>query len=218
MFAQDDLSDGVAELTSETKTKRWELHSGLTFSHFEQQVKKEIGGVKGTLLVDETNFSTLISGGYRILDFLSAGLYIRYDVGKRFNGTFKSFDSQNKAVIEPRLGGSYSEFWSGPYLKLHYKGLFVSGGYGLIGLRTDDARTDLPSSSGATSGSFSTHPVIAMVFHLGGEVDISQRVAILFALEYRVRYYNERDGTKLKDEVLFGTQNYSPMVGVKYSF
>ena len=199
-------------------TKKWDIAIGATFSHFEQQVKKEVGGAKGTLIVDETNFSTLVSSGYRFFDFLSVGMYMRYDVGKRFNGIFKTFDSQDKAVVDPRLGGNYNEFWAGPYVKLHWNKLFVSGGYGLIGIRNDDARTDIPSSTNSTSGAFTTHPVVAMVFHFGGEVDLTQQLALFFALEYRIRYYTERDGNALKEDILHGTQNYSPLVGAKYLF
>ena len=49
LLGQDDSSDEI--------NSKLYIESAFSFSHFEQQVKSEIGGPKGELLVDETTLS-----------------------------------------------------------------------------------------------------------------------------------------------------------------
>ncbi|MFK8058608.1 MAG: hypothetical protein AB8B78_00790, partial [Polaribacter sp.] len=199
------------------KSSKFYTELGFTVSRFEQQVKKEVGGAKGDLISDETNFSTIVTGGYQLSKYFSIGAFVRYDTGKRFNALFDGFNAQNETIVTGRIGGNFSEVWIGPMLRLHWRQLYFSSGYALFGSRVDDARNDIKSSSGATTGSFSTHPRIALQFHLGGAIPITKKLEAFFALEYRIRYYDERGGKELVDNIILGTQNILPFAGLKLS-
>jgi hypothetical protein len=190
---------------------------GFTVSRFEQQVKKEVGGAKGDLLSDESNFSTVVTGGYKLSKYISVGAFMRYDTGKRFNAIFNGFNAQNETIVTGKIGGNFSEVWIGPMVRLHWKQLYFSSGYALFGSRVDDARSAVKSSSGATTGSFSTHPRVALQFHFGGAIPITKKLDAFFALEYRIRYYDERGGNELVDDIILGTQNILPFAGLKLS-
>lgn len=208
--AQDDSK-------KHTEVSKWYTELGFTVSRFEQQVKKEVGGAKGDLISDETNFSTIITGGYQLSKHISLGAYIRYDTGRRFNALFDGFNSENETIVTNEVGGDFSEVWIGPMIRFHWKELYFSLGYALFGSRVDDARSDIKSSSGEITGSFSTHPKVALQFHLGGTIPISKKLDVFFALEYRIRYYDERGGNELVDSVILGTQNILPFAGLKWS-
>jgi hypothetical protein len=149
--------------------------------------------------------------------YISIGAFLRYDTGKRFNAVFDGFNSDNETIVKNRIGGNFSEMWIGPMIRLHWKQLYFSSGYALFGNRIDDARNDIQSSSGATIGSFSTHPRVALQFHLGGTISIAKKLDFFFAIEYRIRYYNERGGDELIDSIILGTQNILPFAGLKLS-
>lgn len=40
----------------------------------------------------------------------------------------------------------------------------------------------------------------------------------MFRIEYRIRYYTSRGGEDLAGEVVHGTQDITPFVGVAYTF
>jgi len=197
----------------ETPISNFYVESAFTFSHFEQQVKSEIGGAKGELIVDDTNLSFLFAGGARLFKAISVGAFFRYDQGTRNNSLFNGFDSNGQATIINTLGGDYSETWIGPFVKLHYKQLFFSIGYGLFGQRTDDGRPDVEASD-SNLGDFSLDPSVAWVFNIGGNVPLTEKLGVYFGIEYRARYYNERGGVLLQDNIVFGTQNFTPLFGV----
>lgn len=209
-FAQDTVS-----IQDHTATLYAEL--GFTFSHFEQQVKSEVGGAKGDLIVDDTNFSFGLASGYHIYRWLSLGLNIRYDAGNRVSGRFGGFDNDGATIVTNKLGGTYSEMWVAPFVKLHYKRLFLSLGYGLVGFRTDEGRADLPSTTGNISESFSLDPSVAYIFSMGGSATITDDLEAVFGIEYRARYYNQRGGNPLLNNVVLGTQNFTPLMGLRYT-
>ncbi len=193
---------------------RWRLDAGLTFSRFEQQVKNEVGGTKGDLLVSETQFGLLDSLTYRFWGPLSAGAYFQLDAGTREAGRFTGLDANQAAVVAGTVGGSYLEFWTGPLVRAHYKTLFLELGYGLYGARSDKARDDLPNQNNSTQGALRTHPTIAWMLGIGGGVPIDERFELALRLQYRVRYYNRRDGEKLQGDLVHGTQNFTSFAGI----
>jgi hypothetical protein len=196
---------------------RFYIDGGLIISHFQQQVKQEVGDPRGERLVHESEIGFLISGRYSVNDHLSAGIFLRADFGKREAALFDGFDSEGKTVIKNKVGGNYTEVWFGPEVIFHWKQLFAELGYGLIGIRNDYGRTDIPSSTGDTSGSFTTKPSIAWLISVGGYIPVFDKMNVLLKLEYRVRYYDERGGSPLINQIDHGTQSISPIIGVSWN-
>lgn len=194
------------------------LQAGLSFSRFEQQIKPEIGTPRGERLVNETSLGLGLNAGYKLWKYLSAGLYLRYDQGIRESARFSHFDSLQKAVVVQNNGGTFSEFWAGPFLRAEWKQLQLDFGYGLIGLRKDEGRDDIPSNTGSSSGNFSVNPNVAYLFALGGHFPInsSESLSLLVKLEWRIRYYKQRGGDPLFGNAEHGTQNFTPFIGVHW--
>ena len=193
------------------------VDGGFIISHFQQQVKQEVGDPRGERLVHENELGFLISGRYFINDYLSAGLYLRIDLGKREAALFDGFDPEGKTKVTNELGGNYFELWFGPEVMFHWKQLFAEIGYGLVGIRDDDGRNDVPSNTGNTSGSFSTDPSIAWMLSIGGFIPVYEKLNVMLKIEYRLRYYNERGGNPLINNIDHGTQSISPIIGVTYT-
>ncbi len=193
------------------------VDGGFIISHFQQQVKQEVGDPRGQRLVHENEFGLLVTGRYTLNDFLSAGLFLRTDFGKREAALFDGFDSEGRTVVKNMVGGNYFELWFGPEIMLHYKQLFAEIGYGLIGTRNDDGRNDIPSNSGDISGSFSTSPTISWMFTLGGHIPIFNQLDVMIKIEYRLRYYDERNNEPLINNIDHGTMSISPIIGVTFT-
>ena len=194
------------------------LDAGLTFGHFQQQVKSDVGGARGERLVDQTLFGLNLFGSYALWGPLRAGLFAQLDAGSREAARFAGLDPDGAATVEGRVGGSFLEFWIGPLLRAQWRGLFAELGWGALGLRSDDARDDLPASDGSTDGVFRTSPAIAWLVALGGVVPIEDAFSVVFRLEYRIRYYVSRGGEDLAGDLVHGTQDITPFVGVAYTF
>lgn len=202
-------------LTAQTE-QPWRAEAGITFSHFQQQIKQEIGGERGERLVNETSIGLLLTGSHDILEWLSAGLYVRLDAGERNAARFSAFDSLGRALTTGMLGGNFTEFWAGPFVRASWKSLSAEIGYGAIGIRNDDGRADLPSASGDTTASFRTSPVVAWMAGLGATVPVNQDLDVFIRAEYRVRYYVERNGEDILNGAEHGTQSFTPVIGVGY--
>jgi hypothetical protein len=195
---------------------RWRLDGGLTFGHFEQQVKSEVGGLRGERLVTETQLGVGLIGSARVWRFLSAGLFARLDVGARRAGRFAGFDEEGRAVVSPEVGGGYRELWLGPITRAQWRRLFVELGYGLLALRGDDARGDLPASDGDSRSAFRGSPAVVWLLALGGDIPLLPRLDLALRVEYRIRYYDRRGGDALAGEIVHGTQNLTPFVGLVF--
>jgi hypothetical protein len=191
------------------------IDAGLRFAHFQQQVKSDVGGARGDRIVDETHFGLSLFGSYNVWGPFRAGLYAQLDLGSREAGRFGDFDMDGATIVEDRVGGSYLEFWIGPMIRVQWRGLFAELGWGAIGIRSDDARDDLPASDGST-GAFRTTPAIAWLVALGGVVPVVDAWSAVFRLEYRIRYYDSRGGDDLRDNVVHGTQDITPFVGITW--
>jgi hypothetical protein len=195
----------------------WRVTGGLTISHFQQQVKSDIGGPKGDELVNNFEFGFIVSGAYAFNKYFAAGVFTRFDTGERNMANFDGFDEEGKAKVKNKVGGSYNEFWIGPMIRGMCKQFTLDIGYAPVGFRSDDARTDLPSSSGSTSDSFETHPTIAWLIALGGNIPVGETIDIFIKVEYRVRYYNKRGGENLEGDVNLGSQSIAPIIGVSWN-
>lgn len=194
----------------------WTVEGLVTVSHFQQQVKAEVGDPRGERLVYEYEFGVMASGLYRLLPYLSAGAFARADAGRREAARFDGFAPDGTTQVAGRVGGPYTEFWAGPMLRGHWRRVSLDVGYALIGVRSDDGRPDLPNESGATSGAFSTHPTIAWLVSAGGSIPLIERLDLALRLEYRGRYYHRRGGEPLASNIDHGTQSIAPMVGVSW--
>jgi hypothetical protein len=192
--------------------------AGLTFSRFEQQVKAEIGGARGERLVQSTELGLLLTGAYSLHALFEVGLFAQGDVGSRSAGRFVGFDANGAAQLDSETGGAYQELWLGPLIRGRYGPAFVELGWGALGLRWDEARDDLPSTTGETDGALVRNPAIAWLLAAGGAVPLGERLDLVLRLEYRVRYYTSRGGNPLAEEIAHGTQSFAPFIGVGYGF
>ena len=194
----------------------WSVEGGITISHFQQQVKSEIGGSKGDELVNNFEFGLIATGTYSFNKYFAAGLFTRFDTGERNMANFDGFDAEGKTTVKNKVGGSYNEFWLGMMVRGMWKQFTLDVGYAPVGFRKDDARTDLPSTLGNISDSFETHPSIAWLIALGGNISVGETIDIFIKVEYRVRYYNKRGGEKLEGDVNLGSQSIAPIIGVAF--
>jgi hypothetical protein len=190
--------------------------AGLTFSHFQQQVKQEVGDSRGQRIVHETEIGLHLAGAYQLADWLAAGLYLRFDTGLREAARFDGFDADGKTTVRDRVGGDYNELWVGPLLRGTWRFLQLDVGYGAYGIRFDEGRSDLPSASGDTSASFRLSATIAWLVALGANFPIDDELDLSVRAEYRARYYFERAGEALLDEIHHGTQSVVPMIAVRW--
>lgn len=207
----------AAAPTLRASEPRFRLEGGATFARFEQQVKPEVGGAKGEKLVEETQLGYLQTFSYRFWGPLSGGVFMQLDAGRRESARFAGFDAEGRATTSGRVGGSYLELWMGPYLRVDYRSIFAELGYGAYGSRADAARDDLPSETGDRSSALRTSPTIAWSLALGARVELAPAVDLVVRMQYRVRYYVRRGGSSL-DGVVHGTQNFTPFIGLSWSF
>lgn len=192
------------------------LDLALTYDRFEQQIKSEIGGARGERLVEASFFGLQAAGTWRVWGPIAAGWYAQIDSGTRKAGRFVGLDADNKTVTEGEVGGDFTEFWTGPVVRATWRGLFLEVGYGVFGTRDDDARGDLVAEGGSSADALRTSPTVAWMVGLGGNVEIFEHVDVVLRAQYRVRYYDRRGDTALVDELVHGTQNFTPFFGVAW--
>lgn len=198
-------------------TSLWTADAGLTFSHFQQQVKAEIGDPRGERLVNEMQFGVMVLGTFRVWEYTGVGVFMQYDRGNRHAAQFTGFDpSSGKTVTAGKIGGNYNEVWAGPLVRVQWKEVFGEFGYGLMGYRNDDARTDIKSSTGDSTGTLTLNPGVAWYASLGGAVEIAGDLDLVFRMEYRLRYYNKREGNPFQANIEHGTQNITPYIGIRW--
>ncbi|MBI2427329.1 MAG: hypothetical protein HYV29_00760 [Ignavibacteriales bacterium] len=203
-------------LFTQHKESEWRIESGITISHFQQQIKQAVGETRGQRLVNEFQIGVLVSGGYQIYEFFHIGIFTRVDRGERFLAHFNGFDAEGKTQTTGGIGGTYTEFWVGPLIRLQWKQLTFDLGFAPYGARKDNARNDIPNTSGATDGSFTLHPTIAWLLSLGGSFPVLEKIDALVKIEYRPRYYSKRGGDILVNDIEHGTQSIVPLIGVAY--
>lgn len=199
-------------------TTNWRFDAGITFSAFQQQVKAEVGDPRGGRLVNESQFGFVVGGMYELHENFQAGFFFQYDRGNRLSARFDGFDTQGRTKTKDKNGGDFSETWFGPLARVVWRNLFIEGGYAALGSRTDEARTDLVSSSGDSTSSFSFHPTIALLAAFGAAVPISSNIDLTVRMEYRLRYYTKRGGLPLQNSIEHGSQNMTPFFGISWRF
>jgi hypothetical protein len=201
---------------------RVRLDAAIAYTRFEQQVKTELGGTRGDRLVEEFSFGYLQSLTYRALDWkdfsLSGGAFMQADAGRREAARFAGFAPDGSPITTGRIGGSFAELWMGPLLRLEWRRVFAELGYGLYGARRDEARDDLPAADGSADRTLRTSASVAWSFALGGRIPIVSTLDLVLRLQYRIRYYDSRGSSALAGGAVHGTQNYTPFVGVAWSF
>ncbi len=195
---------------------RYRIDGGLFYLAFQQQVKAVVGDPRGERLVNHEEIGIMMMGTASVWRFISAGLFFQYDRGNRHAARFAGFNAEGRTITRDKIGGFFNEFWMGPILRVQYINVFGELGYGLIGIRDDDARRDLPSSTGDTEGAFTVSPRIAWYAALGAGVPLASSFDVVFRVEYRLRYYHERGGNPLIDNIEHGTQNISPFIGIAW--
>lgn len=198
--------------------ERFRIDLGLTFHHFQQQVKTGLDGERGERLIEETAAGLHAFGTYAVLDYLHVGMFTQFDAGTRRAGAFTGFDGDGRAVTAGKLGGPYLEWWIGPMVRGQYRAVFAELGWGALGIRSDGGRDDLPDDSGDTDGAFATIPKIAWLLTIGGNVPLGSRIDLVLRMEYRIRYYGSRGGNPIMDDVIHGTQDITPFAGVAVHF
>lgn len=211
----EEVGETAESNTWERVSERLRLDLGLTYATFEQQVKSEVGGVSVEPIVEDRAFGLALTATYGIWKYIRLGLFFQLDVGSRFSSRYAGLDADGTPIINGRIGGSYREFWMGPLLRVQWKGIAAEFGYGALGVRSDEARDDLPTEAGET-GAFRTSPRIAWHAAISGYVPVHPHVDIVFRVQYRVRYYNRRSGDPLVAGVVHGTQNLTPTIGVSW--
>lgn len=192
------------------------LDSSLGFAHFQQQAKPRVGTPRGERLVDQTAFTLALAASYDLHRYLAVGAFAELDVGVRRAGELRGFDADGRATIEPAIGGSYTEIWTGLGVRGQWRSLFVDLGYALFARRWDSGRDDLPAADGGTDGAFSPQRSVRWLAAIGGTIQVRPCLAIVLRLEWRIRYYDERDGQPLMDGIVHGTQEFRPLVGVAW--
>lgn len=129
---------------------------------------------------------------------------------------FDGFDQDGKTITKDNVGGTYTEFWFGPIVQTYWKQLTLELGYAVIGLRKDNGRDDIPNSAGETNGTFTLNPSVAWLVNLGWFVPFTDDLDGSLRIKYRGRYYLERGGKELINDIDHGTQSIVPVLGVRW--
>ncbi|MEZ4359428.1 MAG: hypothetical protein R3B48_04550 [Kofleriaceae bacterium] len=192
------------------------LDASLGLSRFQQQAKPRVGTPRGERLVEHNALSVATHGAWRPYRFLALGAFVEADVGQRRSGELAGFDAEGRATIEPAVGGSYAEVWAGLLLRGHWRGAFAEVGYPLLARRWDRGRADLPDERGGTDGALSPILTVRWMAALGGSVPITGCLDLTVRLEWRIRYYDQRDGVDLAGGIVHGTQEIRPLFGLAW--
>lgn len=195
--------------------ERVRLGASLTYSSFEQQVKSEVGGTSVEPLVVDRAFGMHLTATANLWRFVRLGVFFQIDAGKRSTARFEGL-VDGEPEVTALGGGRYWEVWLGPLLRLQWRFLAAEIGYGLVGARRDRARDDLPDGAGGTSDAFRTSPRVAWHFALAAYAPVHPALDIVIRVQYRVRYYDRRGGVSLRENVVHGTQNLTPTVGIAW--
>jgi len=196
--------------------QEWLIEPGISFNHYQAQVKAEVGDPRGERLVNIFEIGINVIASYKWNDWIASGLFLRVDRGQRDMAIFNGFDEDGKTTIRDKVGGTYSEVWFGPIIQAYWKQFTLELGYGAIGLRKDNGRADIQNSAGENYGSFRIHPSIAWLVNTGGFIPLTEEIDVSIKIEYRGRYYLERGGKKLLNNIDHGTQSIVPVIGLRW--
>lgn len=203
-------------LATEARSEPLRVDASLGFAHFQQQAKPRIGTPRGERLVEYTALTLSLAGAYDLHRYLALGVFAELDLGVRRAGELAGFDSEGRATIDPAIGGNYTEIWTGIGARGQWRMLFVDLGYALFARRWDSGRDDLPAAGGGTDGAFSPELSVRWLAAVGGTVRLRDCLDLVLRLEWRIRYYDERDGKAIMDGIVHGTQELRPLVGIAW--
>lgn len=101
-----------------------------TFGHFQQQAKPDVGVPRGERLGEYTALTLSAAGFYDLHRYLAVGAFGSLDLGTRRAGELMGFDAEERATIEPAVGGRYTEVWAGVAIRGQWRALSADLGYG----------------------------------------------------------------------------------------
>jgi len=208
----------MPRINAQSKALNIEAGAAFTLSMFQQQVKPEIGDERGERLTYDYGIGLDMWSYYRINEYLAIGAFLRYDIGRNQAASLDSISADGKAVTQGNIEGDFSEIWVGPRIWIGYEGLFSEFGWGIYGTRFDGSRSDIPDENGDSSSNLDLNPSVAMLLTFGYETEIAPDLFILGKLEWRIRYYDGREGIPLSGNIEHGTMNISPFLGFRYAW
>lgn len=194
----------------------WRADASLAFGILQEQAKNS-SGESGGRLFQSVNGAALLSGSYKTIDWLDAGLFFMFETGVRSAAEFGGVNSSGVPTTQTRSGGHYTMYWLGPMIRPHWRNLFLEIGYVALGLRDDNAYPALISVGGTSKDSFRTDPLRAWMFTLGMMTPLADRLNLTLKIEYRFLYYNRR-GDRLANDLVYGTQAIRPHIGLAFNF
>ncbi len=150
--------------------------------------------------------STWAAAYYDVYSGLELGAFVAFDYG----------------FARTAAGGPGLDVWEldlGLGVRYRFADIaFVELGWMPLMLRSDDSRVDLPNTAGDTDGLFVGSRSVAWLLGFGVNVPLSDSVALLLRLDYRIRYFVSRGGEDLAGGLEHGGQSIVPRVGVSASF
>jgi hypothetical protein len=201
---------------AEARADPLRLDGSLGLAHFQQQAKPRVGTPRGERLVEHTAATLSLGGAYDAHRHVAVAVFGALDLGVRRAADLAGFDADGRATIDPAVGGESVEVWLGVAVRGQWRGLFADLGYALFARRWDTGRDDLPAADGGTGGAFAPELAVRWLAAVGGTVRLRDRLALVLRLEWRIRYYDERDGQPLMDGIVHGTQEFRPLVGLAW--
>ena len=192
---------------------RFDLGGILNF--YTSAVEVTTAGESNRRLSNDMSLGLHAAATWRIWGPFALGVYGQFETGNREYGHLMDV-VDDVTVVSLDGGGSFREIWVGPLLRVQWKSVFAELGWGPLGFRFDDGRTDLPAA-GRTDGAFRTTPSIAWLFGVGAAVPLIADLELVMRLNYRIRYYEVRGGEPLDGRLAHGTQDVIPFIGLAWA-
>jgi hypothetical protein len=193
----------------------WRLECALFPRVLEQQVE---GPNRDDKLTQDMGLATQLSATYAAFPHLEVGLLFHFNVDKVRRATFERPGSDGTALESSVVEGSAWEMWTVLLVRGRVGPLFAELGWAPLILRHDDVRVDLPNVDGETDGLFVGSRTVAWLVGLGGDVAVTDALAVTLRLQFRIRYLIERGGKPLADEEESGQMAVWPFAGLSYRF
>lgn len=202
--------------SQEPGDRPWRIDPSIAFGILQEQVKNS-DGESGGRLFQSVSGAVLVSGGYRVVNWLDLGAFFMVEAGDRSAAEFGGLDPAGIPTTLTRAGGSYTMFWVGPLMRVYWRNAFLEIGYVAFGIRDDDAYPTLTSVGGIGAESFRSDPLRSWVFAPGMRTPLTDHIDLTLKVEYRFLYYDRR-GDRLANDLFYGTQAIRPHIGISILF